>query len=68
MRFITFIFSLLKSLNHKALARSNESTAVRKITDEKILCGRKGAERAPVCICGIVIEEESVCPSDGQRN
>lgn len=37
------------------------------MADEKILRGRKGAERDPVCICGVVIEEESVCPSDAQR-
>lgn len=29
--------------------------------------GRKGAEREPACICGVVREEESVCPSDAQR-
>lgn len=39
----------------------------RKITDEKSLRGRKGAERDRVCICGVVREEESVCPSDAQR-
>lgn len=38
-----------------------------KITDEKSLRGRKGAERDRVCICGVVREEESVCPSDAQR-